>query len=86
MDIRKAKREAAAAGLELWYCREWQSWGLTSPALDVESEWISPGALKSLTPLEFGRYISAMHAKIHPDAGGEFPIADELPTLKLGEA
>ncbi len=71
----KAKKTAAAAGLELYYSTEWRSWGLTDPACNVESIWLSPGELREATEPQFGLYIATMQERINPDAGGPFPIA-----------
>lgn len=64
MIIAKAKKVAEAAGLELFYDRQWTSWGLIDPDGRVESEWFSSNGLKGLTADQFDGYITKMHDKI----------------------
>lgn len=79
MNIETAKRDAAKAGLDLYYDRQWNSWGLIDPACDVEGLWLSSGELRDVSRFQFGlHYIAVMHARIHPDAGGPFPICNEV--------
>lgn len=85
MKIATGKKLAADAGLELYYDRQWQSWGLVDPALNVESLWLSSGQLDSLSDQDFGiHYIAVMQNRINPDAGGDFPISEpvEMKTVR----
>lgn len=80
MNIETAKRDAAKAGLELYFDRQWQSWGLIDPAMNVESIWISSADLRDMSRQTFGlHYVAAMQARIHPNAGGPFPIMEGEP-------
>jgi hypothetical protein len=61
MQIETAKKMASAAGLELYYDRQWTSWGLIDPAMRVESLWLSPNQLKGLHREDFeAHYITVM--------------------------
>lgn len=73
MDPRTAKRRAAAAGLDLYWSREWQAWGLVDPAGMVDGGWISSRDLRAMTETQFSLAICAVHGRQHPDAGGDFP-------------
>lgn len=74
MNKDKAKREAAAAGLDLYWSSEWRSWGLVDPEGRVDGEWFSSGSLKEMSAHEFNISIGVMHEKIHPGVAGEIPI------------
>jgi hypothetical protein len=77
MDTRAAKRIARDAGLSLYYSSEWRSWGLVDPAQQVESLWLSPGQLRTLTQFQFVlHYVTEMQSRIHPNVGQAFPVAD----------
>ena len=77
MDKRTAKRDAEKAGLELYFDRQWNAWGLIDKGLRAEeSEWMSPGELADMTRAQFSIRIATMQERIHPDAGGEFPFAE----------
>jgi hypothetical protein len=69
MDARTAKPIAQQAGLELYYDAQWQSWGLISPAMDVESIWLSPGELRSIDRNTFqAHYVDVMVDRIKEHA------------------
>lgn len=60
-----AKKMAAAAGLDFYYDTQWRSWGLVDPLLRVESEWLSPAAVRELHRDAFqDRCISPMLQRI----------------------
>lgn len=76
MHTATAKRHASKAGLELYFDRQWQSWGLIDPDCRAEGIWFSSADLRDLTPAQFSiHYIGAMQDRINPDAGGPIPLA-----------
>lgn len=66
MDARTAKRRVAAAGLDLYYSREWQSWGIIDPDGLVDGEWFSSADLRDMTEQQLAVQIGAVQGRKHP--------------------